>query len=244
MATSIFKISNWKRATVLSVQFLIASAMAASAASSLEGNWRQTHSDAGECATCEVLIEPVTGREGLLLITANNGWTAQIFYDRNASHVAGGVGRWNALIEPAFAGKIFDVGMQNTGDTMSMRLRTKDGSESNWLHASFVRAAASTMSIANTSSKLPSIAEETDLPPLSEVNSFMCDSGTSLTVQYDRRAAEMMAVLNYGLDRTIYLIQVISGSGTRFANDEHEFHTKGGDGVLTLRGETHICKIQ
>lgn len=221
------------------------SAFTAHAASSLEGRWSQTQPNDGKCSDCEVLIEPVFGRDGILLVTANNGWTAQIFYDRNASDVAGGVGRWNTQIGDIPLGEIFDIGMQFRPTGIEMKMRVKDGTTSDWAVTSFQRTPGKNVLNPRMASKaLPSVIEQTDLDPVSDSRGFLCDNGKSLTVQYDHRASESIAVATYEGSRTIYMIQVISGSGTRFANDEFEFHTKGDDAVFRIGEQTHICDLR
>lgn len=218
---------------------------AAEAASSLEGTWAQRQSDAGECATCEVLVEPVFGREGLLLVTSNYGWTAQIFFDRNASHVAGGVGRWNTGNEHIYSGRIFDLGMEYSPAGMEMRMRWKDGSTSNWMMTSFKRTELQAGPAPNiNATRFPSVADQTDLEPLSAQYDFTCDSGKMLSVVYDQRAAESIALATYDDGRTSFLIQVISGSGTRFANDEYTLHTKGKSAVFTKNDQTYVCELK
>lgn len=212
-------------------------AQAAKAASPLEGNWAQLQSNAQACATCEVLVEPVFGRDGMLLVTANNGWTAQIFYDLNANHVAGGVGRWNT-------GQVFDLGLQHGSDGMEMRMRWKDGVTTDWIMASFKRAPLKTDAPSNAATtRFPSVAEQADLEPLSAQYDFTCDSGKLLSVVYDHRASESIAMTSYDGGRTSFLIQVILGSGTRFANEDDSLHTKGGNAVLTLNGQTFVCEL-
>ncbi|MEP0520210.1 MAG: MliC family protein [Hyphomicrobiales bacterium] len=212
-----------------------ATATATAASSSLEGRWLQQQLDAGACSDCEVLVEAVFDREGLLLVTSNTGWTAQIFYDRNASHVAAGVGRWDTS-------EVFDLGMQIVPGGMEMRMRRKDGITAYWTMASFERLPPQQAETNNESAKeFPSVAEETGLDPISKRHNFLCDNGKRLTVIYDYRASETIAVAAYDSGRNTYMIQVVSGSGTRFANETHSLHTKGGSAVFETQGQTYVC---
>lgn len=214
---------------------LLVQGLAATAASSLEGRWLQKQSDAGACSDCEVLVEAVFEREGLLLVTSNNGWTAQIFYDRNASDVAGGVGRWNTS-------EVFDLGMQIVPGGMEMRMRRKDGITAYWTMSLFERLPPQQAEMNNEGAKeFPSVAEDAGLDPISERYNFLCDSGKRLTVIYDFRASETIAVATYDGGRKNYMIQVVSGSGTRFANETHSLHTKGGSAVFETQGQTYVC---
>jgi hypothetical protein len=73
----------------------------------LSGRWQQISSDAGSCATCFVGIV----RQGtVLIVSANNGWSATVQADRNGpAHFATGRGRWKMRPGTIYSNKVFDV---------------------------------------------------------------------------------------------------------------------------------------
>lgn len=228
----------------VSIQFFLLSPSVSQTASSLEGTWSQTQSNAGECSNCTVLIEAVSRRDGMLLVTAKNGWTAQLFYDLNADGVAAGVGRWYTNNNGDNSAKVFDMVMRIVPAGLEMRMRARDDATGDWVVSTFNRASALSQFESQTAlSMLPSVTEQIAIEPVSEPLLFACRNGKTLLVQYDHRAAESIAVASYDA-RQIYMIQVISGSGTRFANDEYEFHTKGKDGVFTVADQTIVCDLE
>ncbi|MFK8035225.1 MAG: MliC family protein [Hyphomicrobiales bacterium] len=237
------RFSTWGT-LVVSVQFFLLLFTSAQSASSLEGTWSQTYSNAGECSNCTILIEPVSRRNGMLLVTATNGWAAQLFYDLNADGVAGGVGRWHTNHTGAISAKVFDMVIQTIPAGLEMRMRARDDDKGDWVVSTFNRASALSLFESQTAlSMLPSVTEQIAIDPVSEPLLFACRNGKTLLVQYDHRAAESIAVASYDA-RQIYMIQVISGSGTRYANDEYEFHTKGKDGVFTVADQTIVCDLE
>ena len=73
---------------------------------------------------------------------------------------------------------------------------------------------------------------------------FACDDGSRFAAVFDN-SNEAYSVAGVTIDeRTTYLINVISGSGSRYANGELELQTKAADAVLTINGKTLVCKEQ
>ncbi|MBL4644952.1 MAG: MliC family protein [Rhizobiales bacterium] len=92
--------------------------------------------------------------------------------------------------------------------------------------------------------QLPSVAQQADIPEISEIFSYHCDTGDTLTVQFDNRAAETLAVIHHNDNPAMYLVQVISGSGSRYASDAAELHTKADGALLTSNEILHKCQLQ
>lgn len=67
---------------------------------------------------------------------------------------------------------------------------------------------------------------------------YYCQDGSQLGYQLDNRASEALAIVDYDGKRH-FLVQVISGSGSRYSNGELEIHSKGRD-VLVTRDQRSI----
>lgn len=80
-------------------------------------------------------------------------------------------------------------------------------------------------------------SEAADISP---TQIFQCANGTRLEVQLDNRAVETIAIIKAD-DVTANLIQVISGSGSRYSNGDFEFHVKAGDAVYRRYDDTTNC---
>lgn len=69
---------------------------------------------------------------------------------------------------------------------------------------------------------------------------YFCRDGSHLAYELDNRASEALAVVDYAGERH-YLVQVISGSGSRYSNGELEMHTKGLEALLINDQATVHC---
>lgn len=69
---------------------------------------------------------------------------------------------------------------------------------------------------------------------------YYCQDGSQLGYQLDNRASEALAIVDYDGKRH-FLVQVISGSGSRYSNGELEIHSKGRDVLVTKDHRSISC---
>ncbi|WP_172724115.1 hypothetical protein [Neorhizobium sp. T25_27] len=84
----------------------------------LSGRWQQISSDAGSCATCFIGIV----KQGtVLVVSANNGWSATVETGRNGpARFAGGQGRWKMRPGTIYSNRVFDVVFALRGEQLAM----------------------------------------------------------------------------------------------------------------------------
>jgi membrane-bound inhibitor of C-type lysozyme len=95
-------------------------------AAPLAGQWVQTGSNAGYCSDCSLTIERASDFSPMLHVTANNGWQAQVTLSGYGTETANGFGRWDSNIGGLYAGSIFEVSLQNTGNILKLNMRHLD----------------------------------------------------------------------------------------------------------------------
>jgi hypothetical protein len=95
----------------------------------IDGDWQQVDSNAGSCPGCRISFDQGSAS---WTVTANNGWMARVVARPNGDATkAAGVGRWNAGLTGAFAGKPFEVdfALRDQRLYMSMVVDMKNGSK-------------------------------------------------------------------------------------------------------------------
>ena len=84
----------------------ILDAQAQPGAASLQGNWHQIVSNAGQCEDCRISIE----RKGLdFHVTASNGWSAVVRPHSGDVSLVLGQGRWQPNSGGTYGGRSFDL---------------------------------------------------------------------------------------------------------------------------------------
>ncbi len=106
-------------------------------AASLAGQWLQTGSNAGYCGDCSVTIERTSNFSPMLQITANNGWQAQVTLSGYGTETANGFGRWDRNIGGQYAGRVFEISLQKTGNSLKLDMLHLDDDLSGTVSATF-----------------------------------------------------------------------------------------------------------
>lgn len=126
--------------TIAIATWLILSDTADAQSAALTGRWQQTSSNAGDCPTCEIDIQPRGMSPNVFTVTARNGWSAQVkAFLRGGALVANGMGRWNDDAGGSYAGAIFSLTLTAGGEQLALRMGVAGGAP---IEATFVRAGA------------------------------------------------------------------------------------------------------
>ena len=84
---------------------------------SLQGDWRQIVSNAGQCEDCRISIE----RKGLdFHVTASNGWSAVVRPQSGDVSLVLGKGRWQPNSGGTYGGRSFDLLLGLVDDKLIM----------------------------------------------------------------------------------------------------------------------------
>lgn len=131
--------------TIAIAPWLILHGTADAQSGALAGRWQQAASNAGDCPTCQIDIEPRGMSPDVFIVTANNGWSAQVkAFPQGGALAANGMGRWNDDAG-AFAGRIFGLTLTISGGELALRMGIAGGAP---IEGRFRRAAAGTAAAA------------------------------------------------------------------------------------------------
>jgi hypothetical protein len=126
--------------TIAIVASLILADTAGAQSDALAGRWQQTSSNAGDCPTCAIDIEPRTSAN-VFTVTASNGWAGQIkAFLRGGVLTAEGMGRWNDDAGGSYGGRIFSLTLTATGGKLALRMGIAKSAP---IEGTFTRALAS-----------------------------------------------------------------------------------------------------
>jgi membrane-bound inhibitor of C-type lysozyme len=73
------------------------------------------------------------------------------------------------------------------------------------------------------------------------VHTYKCNDGSSFRARFDNTGNFFIAILDLGQAFEIPLIETVSGSGSRYSNDDYTLQTKGEEAVLTKQGNISVC---
>lgn len=142
--TKLFGIIAKQAKQILLQAAIFTATMSASYAGGLQGHWQQASSNAGDCDTCTLEVAALSADYSRdfaeFLVSANNGWSAQVTPSSNDGEFANGYGRWDDSVGGAYAGKRFQITLLEEQDTMRMVMQMLDRSLPNAVVASFNRA--------------------------------------------------------------------------------------------------------
>ena len=113
----------------------ILDAQAQPGAASLQGNWHQIVSNAGQCEDCRISIE----RKGLdFHVTASNGWSAVVRPHSGDVSLVLGQGRWQPNSGGTYGGRSFDLLLGVIDDKLIMIMTVrKPGGRISQIRAAF-----------------------------------------------------------------------------------------------------------
>jgi len=100
------------------------------------GNYIQTASNAGHCATCKLRIADNPEIQKYF-VTANNGWSAELTWNHGDSSTASGSGKWKANVGHVYANRKFDIDMNQQGRTLRMTMSTSINGNTNVIKARY-----------------------------------------------------------------------------------------------------------
>ena len=87
------------------------------------GEWRQIHSNAGQCPTCRITVRQAGST---VVIEANNDWNAAAEAgDQGNPDLARGAGHWKSGTNKTYAGEIFDLRLVRNDDNLHLTMRVK-----------------------------------------------------------------------------------------------------------------------
>lgn len=87
--------------------------------------YSQTTSNAGDCPHCKLVLSH--GRKhDTIVITANNGWSAEVDIQPNRRGLASGGGRWRAGTRSTYAGRHFDIDVIRRGRELGIAMWVND----------------------------------------------------------------------------------------------------------------------
>jgi len=73
------------------------------------------------------------------------------------------------------------------------------------------------------------------------VHTYKCEDGRSFRVRFDNTGNFFIAILDLAQAFEIPLIETVSGSGTRYSNEDYTLQTKDEEAVLTNQGNISVC---
>ncbi|MBD9373443.1 hypothetical protein IB238_12515 [Rhizobium sp. ARZ01] len=89
------------------------------------GEWRQIHSNAGQCPTCRISVQQAGST---LIIDANNGWMATAEAgDQGNPDLARGAGSWRSDTNKTYAGKSFELLLVRNDENLHMTMHVRPG---------------------------------------------------------------------------------------------------------------------
>lgn len=98
-------------------------------AAPLVGQWQQLGSNAGFCGDCTITVQPGVYPGGqTLVVTASNGWQAEVQAPQNELYKANGFGCWCSVRSGPYAGKPFALSIDRKGSELVLVMQATDGS--------------------------------------------------------------------------------------------------------------------
>lgn len=87
------------------------------------GDWGQVASSAGACGKCSISIRR---SGGVVTVTANNGWSADVAFVAGDPDSLQGRGRWSRSFSGAGASSAFSIVLVTVRDELHMVMRMED----------------------------------------------------------------------------------------------------------------------
>ena len=81
-------------------------------------------------------------------------------------------------------------------------------------------------------------------PPSSHVVTYSCNEGIPLVVRYVVGGKRDLAFASHDGFPEVRMVQVRSGSGTRYASNGYELQAKGPTAIFTFNGNQDVCRQQ